>query len=51
MKLLFDQNLSPRLPKSLADIYQGSVYVREVGLREADDDAIWDYAKKNGFVI
>jgi len=41
MKLLFDQNLSPRLTRLLADIYSESVHVREVGLREADDVAIW----------
>ena len=48
MKLLFDQNLSPRLPHLLADIYADSVHVREVGLRDADDLAIWQYAKVEG---
>jgi predicted nuclease of predicted toxin-antitoxin system len=51
MKLLFDQNLSPRLPRLLADIYADSIHVREVGLRDAVDAAIWDYAKLHGFVI
>ncbi|MDQ3651440.1 MAG: DUF5615 family PIN-like protein [Acidobacteriota bacterium] len=51
MKLLFDQNLSPRLPKTLADIFPDSVHVREMGLREADDQVIWEYAKLNGFTI
>jgi predicted nuclease of predicted toxin-antitoxin system len=51
MKLLFDQNLSPRLPRLLADIYVGSVHVREVGLRDADDATIWDYAKAHGYVL
>ena len=51
MKLLFDQNLSPRLVRRLADIYADSIHVREIGLRDADDSAIWDYAKLNGFVI
>ena len=51
MKLLFDQNLSPRLPRLLADIYAGSVHVREVRLRDSDDGVIWDYAKQNGFII
>lgn len=51
MKLLFDQNLSPHLPQLLADIYAGSVHVREVGLREADDGTIWEYAKAHGFAI
>lgn len=51
MKLLFDQNLSPRLPRLLADIYADSVHVREVGLRDADDNVIWEYAKSHGFAI
>jgi predicted nuclease of predicted toxin-antitoxin system len=51
MKLLFDQNLSPRLPRLLADIYAESIHVREVGLREADDFAIWQYAKVQGYAI
>jgi predicted nuclease of predicted toxin-antitoxin system len=28
----------------LADLYAGSIHVREVGLRDAIDAAIWDYA-------
>ena len=51
MKLLFDQNLSPRLPRLLADLYPDSVHVREVGLRDATDSVIWAYAKNLGFVI
>ena len=51
MKLLFDQNLSPRLPRLLADIYADSVHVRDVGLRDADDAAIWYYAKQHDLVI
>src|SRR5215217_5106194 len=51
MKLLFDQNLSPRLPRLLADIYANSVHVREVGLRDSDDVDIWEYAKAHGFAI
>ena len=51
MKLLFDQNLSPRLPRLLADLYPESMHVREVGLREGTDAAIWEHAKKNRFVI
>jgi predicted nuclease of predicted toxin-antitoxin system len=51
MKLLFDQNLSPRLPRLLADIYPDSIHVREVGLRDADDAVIWQHAKERGFAI
>jgi predicted nuclease of predicted toxin-antitoxin system len=51
MKLLFDQNVSPRLARRLADIYPDSLHVREVGLRDADDAEIWEYAKLHGFSI
>ncbi len=51
MKLIFDQNLSPRLPRLLADLYPDSVHVRDVGLRDSSDTEIWEYAKQNDFVI
>lgn len=51
MKLLFDQNLSPRLPHLLADIYAESTHVREVDLHEATDLTIWQFAQTNGYVI
>ena len=51
MKLLFDQNLSPRLPHLLADIYADSIHVREVGMRDADDQVIWEHAKLHGLTI
>ncbi len=51
MRLLFDQNLSPRLDRLLAHVYPGSVHVREVGLRDSGDSEIWDYAKVSSFII
>ncbi|MBV9788774.1 MAG: DUF5615 family PIN-like protein [Chloroflexi bacterium] len=51
MKLLFDQNLSHRLVALLADVYPNSVHVREIGLNAASDTIIWDYAKRNGYMI
>lgn len=51
MKLLFDQNLSFRLCQEIADIFPGSNHVRIIGLDEADDLSIWNYAKTNGFTI
>ena len=51
MNLLFDQNLSHRLVPSLADIFPNSNHVRNVGLGRADDDAVWQYAAVQGFVI
>ena len=46
MKLLLDQNLSHRLVAALADLYPGSAHVRDLGLKEAADEAIWDYARQ-----
>jgi predicted nuclease of predicted toxin-antitoxin system len=51
MKLLFDQNLSFKLCRRLADIFPDSNQLRLLGMAEADDRTIWDYAKANGFVL
>lgn len=51
MKLLFDQNLSWRLPSIPADIFPESLHIREIGFKEAQDVEIWEYAKANGFTI
>jgi predicted nuclease of predicted toxin-antitoxin system len=51
LKLLFDQNLSPRLVLALGDLYPGSVHVRDVGLARADDGAVWEHAEKNALTI
>lgn len=51
MKLLFDQNLAPSLVRRLADAYPGSAHTQPLGLGEADDRTIWDYARDHGFAI
>ena len=51
MKLLFDQNLSPRLVESLADIFPGSLHLQSVALDRAADEVIWRYALAHGFSI
>ncbi len=51
MKLLFDENLSPRLAEVLADLFPGSAHVHPCGLGSSDDLAVWEYAKANGFTI
>lgn len=50
-KLLFDQNLSPKLIKRLADLYPNSDHLDLLGLGEANDSIVWEYAKQNGFVV
>lgn len=51
MKLLLDENLSPRLIEALADLFPGSVHVHDVGLGGVDDSTVWTYAKAHGFAI
>lgn len=51
MKLLFDENLSPRLVESLSDMYPQSRHVHQVHLGGAEDLTLWEYAKRHGFAI
>ncbi|MGH9585870.1 MAG: DUF5615 family PIN-like protein [Acidobacteriaceae bacterium] len=51
MKLLLDENLSPRLISSLQVAFPGSDHVHNCHLGAASDSAIWDYAKTHGFAI
>jgi predicted nuclease of predicted toxin-antitoxin system len=51
MKLLLDQNLSPKLVTALADMYPGINHVQALGLGEAGDEQVWQYAKDNGYTI
>lgn len=51
MKLLLDENLSRRIIPSLEDHYPGSTQVALIGLEQATDHEVWQYAKEHGFVI
>ncbi|MBV9109890.1 MAG: DUF5615 family PIN-like protein, partial [Gemmatimonadetes bacterium] len=51
MKLLFDENLSPRLVSLLAAVYPGSAHVHHLDLGEAEDIDIWAFAAAAGFTI
>jgi predicted nuclease of predicted toxin-antitoxin system len=51
LKLLFDQNLAPRLVADLADIYPNSKHVRDFGLERADDTLVWGTAAKEGLAV
>ena len=51
VKLLFDQNLSPKLVNRLADLFPDSSHVQTVGLDSADDDRVWEHARLNGYAI
>jgi predicted nuclease of predicted toxin-antitoxin system len=51
MKLLFDQNLSPRLVTRLADLFPDSDHVYLLGLDQALDIEVWNYARDNDFIL
>ena len=51
VKLLFDQNLSPRLVRRLADLHPGSTHVFSLGIDRASDDDVWERAREDGYRI
>ena len=51
MKLLFDENLSPRLIKVLGPSFPESQHVELVGPRGQPDAAVWEYAGRHGLCI
>ena len=51
MRLLFDHNLSPALVSRLQDIYPSSSHVYLLGLDQALDTEIWQYARQEEFLI
>ena len=51
MKLLFDENLSPKLPRLIASQFPGSAHVRDCGLKGQSDQAVWEYARAHQFTL
>lgn len=51
MKLLLDENLSPRLARSMSDLFPESLHVADCGLGASDDAAIWRFAAETAFAI
>ena len=51
MKLLFDQNISFRIVKKVEAFLPHSSQVRLLGLENAKDSDIWEYAKNNDYTI
>jgi len=51
MKLLFDQNISPKILKNLPSQLSQSQQVRFVELEDASDMESFKYAKNQGFTI
>jgi predicted nuclease of predicted toxin-antitoxin system len=51
VKLLFDENLSPKLVRRIADLFPDSSHVHDCGLGALDDAQIWNFAAAQGFAI
>ena len=51
MKLLLDENVSPKLVGLVEAEFPESAHVYDVGLRGAPDRSIWKHARENGFTI
>ena len=51
MKILFDQNLSWKTVKAVIKKFPESKHVISLGLSNASDKEIWDYAKKHEYII
>lgn len=51
MKLLFDQNVSPKLAETLHELYPDSAHVAHIGLDRSTDRDVWDYARDHQFII
>lgn len=51
MRLLFDENVSPRLCEALQDLYPDSLHVRHIGLQAAGDGDVWAYASRTGCAV
>jgi predicted nuclease of predicted toxin-antitoxin system len=54
MKILFDQNISHRVISKISDAFpeiRQIIHVKDVGLFEANDFIIWEYAKNNDYCI
>lgn len=51
MKLLFDQNLSDRIPFRIADLFPESTHVKAIGLERGEDDSVAQWAIRNDYTI
>jgi predicted nuclease of predicted toxin-antitoxin system len=50
--MLFDNNISYRIVRKLTDVLAESLHVSRTGLPvPAEDRAIWEYARQNGYAV
>ena len=51
MKLLLDQNISFRVTGLVKNAFEQVAQVEQLGLENASDYTIWQYARENNFTI
>lgn len=51
MRLVVDTQLPPALARLLSGLGHTAEHVADIGLRDADDSPIWDYAVKHEAII
>ncbi len=51
MKLLFDQNLSPKLARYFTSSFDNAQHLQDMHLEGTDDTSVWEFAKTNEFTI
>ena len=51
MNFLVDAQLPPALARFLASLGEEAIHVLDVGLLDASDSAIWDFALKDDWII
>ncbi len=51
MKLLIDQNLSPKLVNLLFDLFPDSKHLTNLELDQSPDSEVWEFAKNHDFII
>jgi predicted nuclease of predicted toxin-antitoxin system len=51
VKLLLDENLSPKLIPQIADAFPGSLHVSNCGFNRSLDVDVWSIAKIHGFAL
>jgi len=51
MKLLLDENISSKLVKYLAENFPESSHIDYLQMQGTTDTDIWEYAKKQGYII
>jgi len=51
VSLLLDENPSPRLIQRLSSLFPSMIHVRDIGLKQASDRVIWEWASRTGYTI